>query len=249
MGGGRTEGGGNDEAAATDSPSVMPRWERVREVQPGGPLAPVHLPLFTPRMLLRTARPGDARALATVLNDRAVSRPTLRMPYPYTLEHARRFVTRNPVQVSSGEALSLLAFAREGGELLGGTALREFDWRDRRAILGYWIARRHWGKGLATESVEAVCRAGFRQLRLHRIEAKVFSFNPASARVLSHVGFRLEGTRRQAARKGARWVDSQIYGLLASEFHASGRVSGREGFPHQVEIEPCTGPRRDPPTS
>ncbi len=206
----------------------MPRRERVREeLQPGGPLEPVHLPLVTPRMLLRTARPVDAQALATVLNDRSVSRPTLRMPYPYTLEHARRFATRNPVQVFSGEALSLLAFAREGGELLGGIALREFDWRDRRATLGYWIARRHWGKGLATEAVEAVCRAGFRQLHLHRIEAEVFSFNPASARVLGHVGFRLEGTRRQVARKGVRWVDSQIYGLLASEFQASARVPGR----------------------
>lgn len=167
---------------------------------------------------MRTARAVDAPSIVAALNDRAVSRPTLRIPYPYTMKHATWWVRRNPPMVRSGKALSLLVFARKDDGLLGAIALREFDWTDRHATLGYWFARKHWGKGYASEAVSTVCQVGFRRLGLHRIEAEVFPFNTASARVLAHVGFVKEGTKRQVARKGARWIDSDVFGLLTRDF-------------------------------
>jgi len=133
----------------------------------------------------------------------------------------------------AGQAIHLLMENRENGELLGGIALSDFDWVQRSAILGYWVARRHRGNGYAGEATSVLSRTAFRVLKLHRIEAEVFAFNSASAHVLRNLGFAAEGRKRQAARKGTRWFDRDLYGLLATEFRpflappAKGRRSSR----------------------
>ena len=77
----------------------------------------------------------------------------------------------------------------------------------RRGSLGYWLGVPFWGQGYATEAVRRVVAYGFAELRLHRIEATVFSGNAASARVLEKVGMRCEGTLRGYIFKGDAAID------------------------------------------
>ena len=69
--------------------------------------------------------------------------------------------------------------------------------------LGYWIARRHWGRGFATEAGRAVL-AMARTLGHARIAASHFLDNPASGRVLAKLGFRATGRtiRRWSCARG-----------------------------------------------
>ena len=62
--------------------------------------------------------------------------------------------------------------------------------------LGYWVADRAAGQGLATEAVHAVCGFAFERLRLARVEAAFVPENAASARVLAKAGFVREGLAR-----------------------------------------------------
>jgi len=55
--------------------------------------------------------------------------------------------------------------------------------------LGYTLARRYWGRGLATEAAEAFVDFGFDELGLQRIVAMVEVGNGASVRVLEKLGF------------------------------------------------------------
>ena len=52
---------------------------------------------------------------------------------------------------------------------------------------------------------------------VQRLEAEVFSWNPASARVLEKNGFILEGTRRKAILKDGELIDEGFYALLRDD--------------------------------
>jgi RimJ/RimL family protein N-acetyltransferase len=54
-------------------------------------------------------------------------------------------------------------------------------------------------------------------MNLHRIELDVYATNTRGRRAYEKVGFRLEGTRRQAAFVGGHHVDVFVMGLLAEE--------------------------------
>jgi RimJ/RimL family protein N-acetyltransferase len=58
----------------------------------------------------------------------------------------------------------------------------------------YALAKRYWGKGLATEGARASLRYGFEHLKLKRIMAAALVDNNASRRVLEKIGLRYEKT-------------------------------------------------------
>lgn len=59
---------------------------------------------------------------------------------------------------------------------------------------------------------------GFDVLGLNRIELEVFDFNNPARRMYANLGFKLEGTKREALIWGGQRFDSHIMGLLRSEF-------------------------------
>lgn len=155
-------------------------------------------------------------------------------------EGGRRFVSRVLGEVRRGRGPAFAIVPRDSSRAVG--QIRFFDWHrsDRRAEIGYWLQRRHWGKGYGTEAVSLACAFGFGRMRLHRIVAKVVDGNRRSTRVLEHVGFRLEGRSRKSFRLGGHWVDELDFGLLSGELRKPGsRVRRRS--------EPRNHPSRPPP--
>ena len=138
----------------------------------------------TARLLLRPGWAEDAPALAAAIGDERIVRNLTTAPWPYRLRDAEAFLARplDPVLPS------FLIFERTNGEprLVGSCGL------GRRASgsveLGYWIARRFWGRGFATEASAALVAIA-RALRLPRLQASHFLDNPASGRVLEKLGF------------------------------------------------------------
>jgi ribosomal-protein-serine acetyltransferase len=93
-----------------------------------------------------------------------------------------------------------------------------FNWIDsanRNAAIGYWLAEAAEGHGFMTAAVTALLRHGFRTLKLHRIEIRAGVHNRRSRAIPRRLGFRHEGTLRQAERLADRYVDHAVYGLLA----------------------------------
>ncbi len=93
------------------------------------------------------------------------------------------------------------------GHLLGCVGLR-INTAARTGDLGYWIARRYWNGGVATEAAGRLARWALARLDLDRLVAQVATDNPASAAVLRRIGFREAGTSRQLflARGGSHPV-------------------------------------------
>ncbi len=159
---------------------------------------------------LRRFQASDAPSLARYANNRNISR-NLRdgFPYPYAIEDAHRFLAKFDA--------SPLVFAIDvGGEAVGAIGVHPLDDVYRRgAELGYWLGEPFWGRGIVTRAVSALSAHAFQQRSdLVRIQAAVFSWNAASARVLEKAGYEREGVLRQSVFKDGVLGDSFMYAKL-----------------------------------
>jgi 8-oxo-dGTP diphosphatase len=166
-------------------------------------------PLATERLTLRPYRPEDAASLHRLINDWEVCRTLAAVPFPYPRDLADEWIASSQKQIEDGSAYHLAITGHEGEEevIVGGVGLR-FERGTRGARLGYWVGRRFWGHGVATEAAGRLCRWAMANLALDRVDAHVATDNPGSMAVLRRIGFRHvgEGTETFLARGGEHRV-------------------------------------------
>jgi ribosomal-protein-alanine N-acetyltransferase len=172
-----------------------------------------------PRLTLRFAEAADAAALFAHASDPEVTRFFSWGPYQ-RVEEAEAYVARLPAEREEGRHLDFVIDDREHGPI-GVIGLGEWSLRDRRAVVGTWLARAHWGTGANAEAKALVARLGFGALGLERIGAYAAPGNPRSQRALEKLGFVAEGTLRDFHRHGDRVHDVRVFSLLRREFAAS----------------------------
>jgi RimJ/RimL family protein N-acetyltransferase len=167
---------------------------------------PTTIPLS--RANLRPWRRGDAESLARHADDREVWRNMRdRFPHPYTLRDAKEWLAF----VETVPAGTNFAIDVEGAAV-GGIAFEPLaDVFRVGCELGYWLGQPHWGKGITTEAVRAVTGHLFAHFDFIRAQASVFSWNPASARVLEKAGYTLEATNRRSMIKEGEVGDRRLY--------------------------------------
>ncbi|OPX64628.1 GNAT family N-acetyltransferase [Methanoregula sp. PtaB.Bin085] len=158
--------------------------------------------------MLRPWRENDAPSLARYADNPRVS-ACMRdaFPSPYTMDDARRFI-----QMANGPGHPLLLAIEVTGEAAGGIGIHPLgDVYQRTAEIGYWLGEPFRGKGIVTEAVRALVPVVFQQTNLIRIQAGIFSNNPASMRVLEKSGFVREAVHRNAVTKHGVVMDEILY--------------------------------------
>ena len=88
------------------------------------------------------------------------------------------------------------------------------DIHSKRMEVGYLIAPNMQGNGYATESLQAVIDWGRLQFDIHKYVAVCERRNVASQKVLTNLGFKLEGQFLQHTYLNGKWVDDFQFGLL-----------------------------------
>jgi ribosomal-protein-alanine N-acetyltransferase len=162
---------------------------------------------------LTELRRSDRESLVEWLTDREIYDRTLRIPYPYTLADADRWIdiVELSTQANGGEPV-VWAIREQTGRLIGAIGLDELIiGQSHQVELGYWLAKPWLGHGIMTTVVEAVCRHAFENLGLTKIVAHVFLFNDPSARVLEKCGFRHEGFLTK--QKEGQAIEAKLYAL------------------------------------
>jgi RimJ/RimL family protein N-acetyltransferase len=166
------------------------------------------------KIRLRALEPADVPLLYDRMNDRDVTE-NITVRYPMSVADEERFVAG--AQISYQQALFAVD-ALDDGQLIGTTGLRGATPENRTASLGITINNKtRWDQGLGTDIMRTVCRFGFEEMDLARIELWVLADNDRARRVYEKVGFVYEGTARQRSYKGGRRLDEQLYGLLRGE--------------------------------
>jgi 8-oxo-dGTP diphosphatase len=166
-------------------------------------------PLLTKRLALRPYRPDDATELHRLMNDWEVTCSLAAVPFPYERGLADEWVASSAEAVAKGRSYHLAITGRDEGRelLLGGVGLR-MEKGSRAGKLGYWVGRRFWNHGVASEAVARLTHWALANLDIDRIEANVATDNAGSIAVLRRIGFRHvgQGTERFLARGEERAI-------------------------------------------
>jgi ribosomal-protein-alanine N-acetyltransferase len=125
---------------------------------------------------------------------------------------------------------TILPCLKKNGELIGFVALMEVvRGVSYTCFLGYRIFSPHWGQGYAKEAIRAVIDIGFKDLKLHRIEAGVEPSNIRSIRTARSLKMRKEGLKKRALFLRGKWVDLVIYTITTEDAGYKFR-----GSPHKL---------------
>jgi 8-oxo-dGTP diphosphatase len=161
----------------------------------------------TERLILRPPGRGDIDAIVALLAEREVVRYTARIPYPYARADAETWLALVERGRADGSEIVFAIAGRAGGALLGTVGLG-ID-RDRReGVIGFWLGKPYWGKGYATEAVDAALGIAFDELGLVTVRAANLPENAASARLQEKLG--LAATGRGTAPFPARGGDRDV---------------------------------------
>ena len=164
--------------------------------------------IITPSCTLRNWVPDDAASLARHANNpRIAAMMRDHFPSPYTLDDAQQFIS-----MATGPTPNLFLAIEVRGEAVGGIGVHPLDDVKRRsAEIGYWLSESLWGKGIMTDAVGSLVPVAFERYDIVRLQAGIFSNNPASMRVLEKCGFIREAIHRNAITKNGALLDEVMY--------------------------------------
>lgn len=179
--------------------------------------------LTTSRLVLRQPGPGDIAAIVEGLNDFEVTRFLTKVPFPYAAEDASWWLgTLTPAR--PGDARFAIDL---GGRLIGVVGLEP--------QLGFWLDRRHHGRGLMTEAAAAVLDWHFAARPDDRVASAAHAGNAASLNVQRKLGFRETGARTlHTARSLGREVVHIETSLTRADFDAARQALAGQVLAHQV---------------
>ncbi|MBT3393609.1 MAG: GNAT family N-acetyltransferase [Waddliaceae bacterium] len=161
---------------------------------------------------LRSLRRSDAKDVYDNINDKDIVLWTSNIPYPYPKDGAEKWIAKAHREMKSEKSYAFaIAF---DDKLIGVISLMNVDKKNQKAEIGYWLGKKFWGRGFMTEAVAKVLEFGFQTLKLHRIDASLYSGNIASQKVLMKSGFVLEGTLRESKKIDNKYHDELWFGIL-----------------------------------
>lgn len=172
--------------------------------------------LQTQRLLLRPFAKSDAPDVQRLAGAFEVADTTLHIPHPYPDGAAEAWISTHITRFSDGESAIFAIIERRTDRVVGAIGL-EIAAGEAAAEMGYWIGKPYWNLGYCTEAAGALVRFGFDVLKLNRIQARHFTRNPASGRVMQKVGMTHEGHLRQAVQKWGKFEDLELYAILKED--------------------------------
>jgi RimJ/RimL family protein N-acetyltransferase len=147
--------------------------------------------LETKRLALRKWTDADCSALFEILRDRSVVR-SVDDGKPFSLEKTRKFLDAMKKCAGANGFCRWKVVEKASGEIAGTCGFGRIEETDE-IELGYLFARKHWGKGYATEIARAAIDYGFNKLGFREIIALTDLENTASQKVLEKIGFNIRG--------------------------------------------------------
>lgn len=174
--------------------------------------------LIGPRVCLRALERSDVKALYELSCDDAVTRH-MEWDTPKTPAETEAFVER-AITEHCDKTKQIYHFCItlvEDGSPIGVTSLTNLHPVHRRATIGSWIGRPHWGKGLMRETKALFLEFAFGELQLERVQAWVDIDNQRSLYSLEKCGFRREGVARRMVRHGDQFTNQVLLAILRGE--------------------------------
>ncbi|MBQ2544692.1 MAG: GNAT family N-acetyltransferase [Clostridia bacterium] len=173
--------------------------------------------LETTRLTLRKLLRQDSRDMYDYASRPEVTEYLLWQPHD-SESYTRRYLNYLQSRYRAGDFHDWAVVLRENGRMIGTCGFTRFNFEANSAEIGYVLHPDVWGHGVAPEAARAVMRFGFRELRLHRIEARYLLGNERSRRVMEKLGMQPEGVAREAMYVKGKYVSVATWAILEEEY-------------------------------
>jgi RimJ/RimL family protein N-acetyltransferase len=204
-------------AAGTDVPDPVRRSARTF----GG----AHPALAAGDLTLRPPTRWDVPGIVECRSDPETAR-WFGVPQPFTVQDAHTHVDREVPRLWARGVEAVFAIADAADAYAGSVDLRIRTEDPAVGEVGFVVSPRSRGRGYASAAVREICRWGFAELGLSRIEWRAEVGHDASRRVAERAGFAVEGLLRQALRSGTGRRDCWVGSLLKDDDAVLGRMTG-----------------------
>ena len=165
--------------------------------------------LKTEKFILKPLKKGDEENIVRNANNRKIwINITEVFPHPYTLKEAKKWIKECNKKENKKTHFGIVVDEKLCGCI--SFSLKKGSFR-KTASVGYWLGEEYWGKGIMSEALKLIVDYASHNFNIVRLEAGVFEWNPASARVLEKNGFVLEGRLRKNIFKDGKIIDEFLY--------------------------------------
>ncbi len=163
--------------------------------------------LNTERLLLRGITEADLDSIYTGL-----SNPQVTQYYGVHFE-SREATLEQMDWFQKSEQYWWAICSLDNGTFYGAAGLNEVLFEQQKAEIGIWLLPKYWGKGMMKESLPLICKFGFEELDLKRIEGFVEVENRASIQALKQLGFEHEKNVKNAQNRKGEITPTDLYVL------------------------------------
>lgn len=106
------------------------------------------------------------------------------------------------------------------GIFVGLVGFKDYDEKNRKIEIGYWLSQYQQGRGIMIRSVQALLGYAFEHLNMNRVQIKVAVGNSKSNRIPKKLNFTFEGVERDGELLvDNKYTDINVYSLLKKEYN------------------------------
>lgn len=162
-------------------------------------------------LVIRAAEPGDAEALAFLLNLPGFRHGTMRLPFE-TVDTVRGRLSRS--KSAGGHIVAVI-----DGTIVGSASLDVGEGRRRHVgSIGLGVHDAYTRRGIGTSLLEALLDVADNWLDLRRVQLDVFTDNAVAITLYERHGFAREGVKRCDGFRDGAHVDSLMMARLKPGF-------------------------------
>jgi RimJ/RimL family protein N-acetyltransferase len=166
---------------------------------------------------LRPVSEAGVPAFVDAFQDPAIAEGAYHGQMAATEEVLRPYLKRNAERMETGDGVLLGVWEAAAERLSGQTMLFNFDWDERAAELGFWIAPWARGRGLSEPALRLTVGFAFDHLGIERVYGLTAIDNVAAERAMERAGLQREGILRGVLKTSTGRLDQVCFGILASD--------------------------------
>lgn len=113
------------------------------------------------KVKLRKLIISDAEFIIKNAKDKDITRYTFVIAPPFGMKEAKKFIRKTQKEMKEKKAYEFGIELKETRELIGTINLFNISHKNKNADVGFWLAKKYWGKGLSQEALELILKFGF----------------------------------------------------------------------------------------
>ncbi len=169
--------------------------------------------LHTERLTLRKMNDGDLNQLFKIRSDKENMKYISR-PVAQTMQDVIDLMGRTEDAFNNQDGINWAIARKEDDLMMGSIGFYRMKKEHYRAEVGYQIHKDFQLKGVTYEALKRVVDYGFKEMKLHSIEADINPDNIASIKLIEKGGFKKEGYFKEVFFFEGKFYDSFVYSLI-----------------------------------